>query len=39
VCDRPGEEFNWRGAQAVRIGPADHRVIDFRAAAGGFIFH
>lgn len=37
--DRPGEEFDWHGRQTVRIDPADHRVIDFRAAAGGFVFH
>jgi hypothetical protein len=37
--DRPGEEFSWHGAQAVRIDPAAHRVIDFRAGAGGFVFH
>ncbi len=37
--DRPGEEFGWQGARTVRIGPADHRVVDFRAASGGFVFH
>lgn len=38
--DRPDEEaFGWQAARSVRIDPADHRVIDFRAAAGGFVFH
>lgn len=38
--DRPGEEdFGWQAARSVRIDPADHRVIDFRAASGGFLFH
>lgn len=37
--DRPGEEFSWRGTQTIHIDPADHRVIDFRASAGGFVFH
>lgn len=37
--DRPGEEFPWRDERVVRIGPGDHRVIDFRAAGGGFVFH
>ena len=38
--DRPDEEtFGWQAARTVRIGPADHRVIDFRANAGGFVFH
>jgi hypothetical protein len=36
--DRPGEDFDWRAEAAVRIEPADHRVIDFRAGAGGFVF-
>lgn len=37
--DRPGDAFDWEDARTVRIDPADHRVIDFRAAGGGFIFH
>lgn len=38
--DRPGEEeFDWQAARSVHIDPADHRVIDFRAASGGFLFH
>lgn len=37
--DRPGDGFDWTAARTVRIDPADHRVIDFRAAAGGFVFH
>lgn len=36
--DRPGEEFAWRGERSIELGPADHRVIDFRADAGGFVF-
>lgn len=35
----PGDDFGWQARQTVLIGPADHRVIDFRAAAGGFLFH
>ncbi len=37
--DRPGEEFDWQGRKTVELKPADHRVIDFRADGGGFIFH
>ena len=37
--DRPGETFDWQTARTLEIGPADHRVIDFRADAGGFVFH
>jgi hypothetical protein len=37
--DRPDGEFAWRGERSVELGPADHRVIDFRADAGGFVFH
>jgi len=37
--DRPGETFDWQVARNLEIGPADHRVIDFRADAGGFAFH
>lgn len=36
--DRPGEDFDWRAEATIRIGPADQRVIDFGATAGGFIF-
>jgi hypothetical protein len=37
--DRPGEDFNWQGSSIVELRPADHRVVDFRADGGGFIFH
>lgn len=37
--DRADEEFSWRSERTVRIDPAGHRVIDFRAAGGGFVFH
>ncbi|MGB3834344.1 MAG: hypothetical protein WA975_21055 [Mesorhizobium sp.] len=37
--DRPGEDFAWRAGRSFDIAPADHRVIDFRADAGGFVFH
>lgn len=37
--DQPGEEFSWHDERTVQIGPADHRVIDFRPTAGGFVFH
>jgi hypothetical protein len=36
--DRPGTTFTWEASRNIEIGPADHRVIDFRADAG-FIFH
>lgn len=37
--DRPDDDgFGWQAARTVRIEPADHKVIDFRAAAG-FVFH
>ncbi|HRP78909.1 MAG TPA: hypothetical protein PL183_07370 [Aquamicrobium sp.] len=37
--DRPGDEFDWEGRRMVELKPADHRVVDFRADGGGFIFH
>lgn len=37
--DRPGEEFAWRDERYIELDPTDHRVIDFRADAGGFVFH
>lgn len=37
--DRPGDAFDWQGQRTVELRPADHRVIDFRADGGGFIFH
>ncbi len=37
--DRPGDDFNWQGAKTVDLRAADHRVIDFRADGGGFVFH
>lgn len=37
--DRPGEAFDWHDNRTVSVGSADNRVIDFRAAAGGFVFH
>jgi hypothetical protein len=36
--DQPGEDFTWHAERTIRIGPADHRVIDFRAGSGGFVF-
>ena len=37
--DGPGATFDWQASRVVDIGPADHRVIDFQADAGGFVFH
>jgi hypothetical protein len=37
--DRPGDEFDWEGRRTVELKPADHRVVDFRADGGGFVFH
>lgn len=38
--DKPDDEaFGWQATRSVHIGPADHRVIDFRPAGGGFVFH
>ena len=37
--DRPDGEFAWKAKRPVKIGSAEHRVIDFRADAGGFVFH
>lgn len=37
--ERPDGEFTWRGERSIELDPADHRVIDFRADAGGFVFH
>jgi hypothetical protein len=31
--------FDWRAERTIRIEPAANRVIDFRADAGGFVFH
>ena len=37
--DHSGDGFEWQALRSVLIGPADHKVVDFRAAAGGFLFH
>lgn len=37
--DRAGETFDWEALRSLEIDTADHRVIDFRADAGGFVFH
>lgn len=37
--DYSGDGFEWQAQSTVLIRPADHRVVDFRAAAGGFLFH
>ena len=37
--ERPDGEFAWRGERTIEVDSADHRVIDFRADAGGFVFH
>ncbi len=37
--DRLGGEFAWQAARRIEIGAGEHRVIDFRADAGGFVFH
>lgn len=37
--ERPDGPFTWHGERSIEVGPADHRVIDFRADAGGFVFH
>ena len=36
--DRPGEDFGWQAEKTVELKPADHRVVDFRPGAGGFVF-
>lgn len=37
--DRADGEFAWQATHSVEIGSSDHRVIDFRPEAGGFVFH
>jgi hypothetical protein len=37
--DRPGDGFSWQSSRELEIEAADHRVVDFRADAGGFVFH
>jgi hypothetical protein len=37
--DSAGQAFGWNAERTIVIGPAASRVIDFRAEAGGFIFH
>ena len=37
--ERPEGGFDWRAERTIRIEPAANRVIDFRADAGGFVFH
>lgn len=39
MSERPDGDFTWHDERTVRIDPADNRVIDFRANAGGFVFH
>lgn len=37
--DRPDGDFGWTATRTLEIGPASHRVVDFRADAGGFVFY
>ena len=39
MSDRPGDGFTWQSSRTVEFAAADHRVIDFRSEAGGFVFH
>ena len=37
--ERPGDDFDWQAERSIRVDPGANRVIDFRATAGGFVFH
>lgn len=37
--DRPGDGFTWQASRTLEFAAADHRVVDFRPEAGGFVFH
>ncbi len=37
--DRPGDDPAWQTRQTIRMDPAEHRVIDFRSSAGGFVIY
>ena len=37
--EQPEGDFAWHAERAIRLEPGASRVIDFRAAAGGFVFH
>ena len=37
--ERPDGDFAWHGERTIHIDPGANRVIDFRATAGGFVFH
>lgn len=37
--ERREGEFAWHAERTIRLEPGASRVIDFRAAAGGFVFH
>lgn len=37
--ERPGDDFDWQAERTILVDPGANRVIDFRATAGGFVFH
>ena len=37
--ERPDGDFAWHAERTIRLAPGASRVIDFRAASGGFVFH
>ena len=37
--DRPGPGFSFQSSRTLEVPAAGHRVVDFRANAGGFVFH
>ena len=37
--ERPDGDFAWNAERTIHVDPGANRVIDFRAAAGGFIFY
>jgi hypothetical protein len=39
MSERSEGDFAWAGERTIRIDPGANRVIDFRATAGGFVFH
>ncbi len=39
MAEQPQGDFTWAGERTIGIDPGANRVIDFRANAGGFVFH
>jgi hypothetical protein len=39
MSERPQGDFDWHAERVLEIEPGANRVVDFRAAAGGFVFH